>query len=349
MKILYALQGTGNGHLSRAKEIIPTLQRYGQVDILISGTQVDLTLPYEVKYRLKGMSFIFGKKGGVECWKTFKNANLSRFINEARTLPVKHYDLVLNDFEPVSSWACRLRGVPMIALSHQSAVLHSSAPKPVKYDYFGKAILKYYAPATVHFGFHFEKYAADIFTPIIRKEIRDLSPSKDGHYTVYLPAYGDDQIYRRLSRLADIEWEVYSKNTKRGYRRGNIYFSPIHGQQFINSMAASEGVLCGAGFETPAEALFLRKKLIVIPMKTQYEQACNAAALQNMGVPVLKHLNELRLSKIESWLNAKKGLEVNYLDETDKIVQQILNLHSSRSQNLEIISPLDLQQKIEMN
>ena len=39
MKILYAIQGTGNGHLSRARDIIPILQKKGDVDILVSGTQ----------------------------------------------------------------------------------------------------------------------------------------------------------------------------------------------------------------------------------------------------------------------------------------------------------------------
>jgi len=43
------------------------------------------------------------------------------------------------------------------------------------------------------------------------------------------------------------------------------------------------GVFCGAGFETPAEAMFLKKKLMVIPMKGQYEQQCNAAALEEIG------------------------------------------------------------------
>ncbi len=66
MKILYAIQGTGNGHLSRAREIIPILQRKGQLDLLISGTQADVELPYPVKYRFKGLCFIFGKKGGVD-------------------------------------------------------------------------------------------------------------------------------------------------------------------------------------------------------------------------------------------------------------------------------------------
>ena len=36
MKILYAIQSTGNGHLGRAMEILPTLKRNADVDILVS-------------------------------------------------------------------------------------------------------------------------------------------------------------------------------------------------------------------------------------------------------------------------------------------------------------------------
>ncbi|MBN2813127.1 MAG: hypothetical protein JXQ80_03560, partial [Bacteroidales bacterium] len=66
MKILYAVQGTGNGHLSRAMEVIPLLQKRCETDILVSGYQTNLDLPFEVKYRLNGLSFIFGKKGGID-------------------------------------------------------------------------------------------------------------------------------------------------------------------------------------------------------------------------------------------------------------------------------------------
>ena len=63
MKILFAIQGTGNGHLSRARDIYPELAKYGDVDVLISGIQADVAVPFPVKYKLYGMSFIFGKKG----------------------------------------------------------------------------------------------------------------------------------------------------------------------------------------------------------------------------------------------------------------------------------------------
>ena len=70
MKILYAIQGTGNGHISRAREIVPLLQAYGDLDILISGTQADVKLTQAIKYQLHGFSFVFGKNGGVNHFKT---------------------------------------------------------------------------------------------------------------------------------------------------------------------------------------------------------------------------------------------------------------------------------------
>ena len=45
MKILYAIQGTGNGHISRARDIIPVLMQMGELDILISGTEAEVELP----------------------------------------------------------------------------------------------------------------------------------------------------------------------------------------------------------------------------------------------------------------------------------------------------------------
>ena len=71
MKILYAIQGTGNGHLSRSMDIVPLLQQMAEVDVLVSGTQGDLALPFPVKYKFNGFGFIFGKSGGVDLWKSF--------------------------------------------------------------------------------------------------------------------------------------------------------------------------------------------------------------------------------------------------------------------------------------
>ena len=60
MRILYAVQKTGNGHLARAQEIIPILRIYGEVDILTSGSQSQINLGFPVTYDFKGISLFYG-------------------------------------------------------------------------------------------------------------------------------------------------------------------------------------------------------------------------------------------------------------------------------------------------
>ena len=98
---------------------------------------------------------------------------------------------------------------------------------------------------------------------------------------------------------------------------------------FIESFMTCEGVLCGAGFETPAEALFLQKKLMVIPMKGQYEQQCNAAALSAMGVTVIKSLKLKHVNKIEEWTHQKNTIKVNYPDITEQIIGEVFKQYKS--------------------
>ena len=269
MKILYAIQGTGNGHLSRAREIIPLLQNKCETDILVSGYQADVELPFNVKYRLHGLSFIFGKNGGIDIWKTYSKSNIRKLISEIRKLPVEDYDFVINDFEPVSAWACYFRNVPCIAFSHQSSLLNHNVPKPIHKDFIGKFLLKNYAPASIYFGLHFSRYAKNIYTPVIRKEIRDAENSDKGHYTVYLPAYSDQKLIEIFETIPDTKWQVFSKHTEKSYKIENIEINKIDNEKFIQSMTGCTGILCGAGFETPAEALYLGKNLLVVPMKNQ--------------------------------------------------------------------------------
>ncbi|HZI24919.1 MAG TPA: glycosyltransferase family protein, partial [Chryseolinea sp.] len=109
MKILYAIQGTGNGHLTRAEDVIPILAEYGELDLFVSGSQADVKLPYPVKYKSKGLSFFFGTSGGINFLKTFKQNSSREVYKEIKKFPIEKYDLVINDFEPISAWACRKR------------------------------------------------------------------------------------------------------------------------------------------------------------------------------------------------------------------------------------------------
>ncbi len=324
MKVLYAIQGTGNGHISRARDLVPLLKERVETDVLISGNQSDISTGFEENYRFRGMGFVFGKGGGVDFLSTFRKCLTRKFFNEIKELPVENYDLIINDFEPVSAWAARLKGIPCISLSHQYAVAHHNSPRPDKKDLMGKMVLAYYAPVQKGFGFHFQSYSPNIFTPVIRQEVRQLKIRNGEHFTVYLPAYDNERIIKVLSGFGNETWQVFSKHCTKTEKHKNITIQPIENKKFLQSMAGSRGVLCGAGFETPAEALFMGKSLLVIPMKNQYEQQCNAASLQNMGVKTMKSLKKKHSEVIEDWIHHALPIRFDYPDQSEEIISRIL-------------------------
>lgn len=325
MKILYAIQGTGNGHIARAEDVVPVLREYGDLHLFVSGAQADIKLPYPVKYRSKGLSFYFGKGGGVDLVKTFRKNSSKDVYREIKKFPVEKYDLIINDFEPITAWACRRKEVPCIGLSHQAALLSPKVPKPKKFDPVGEWLIHNYAPVDKAVGFHFDRYDDNIFTPVIRERIHHAVTSDKGHYTVYLPAYDDEKLVPLLLKTS-AKWHIFSKHAKKPYHVNKVSVYPVDNEAFTISLASSSGVLCGAGFETPAEALYLRKKLMVVPMKRQQEQHYNAAALRLMGVPVLKKFRKKNIDKIREWVETDKGISVSYGNITQQAVAQALKL-----------------------
>jgi uncharacterized protein (TIGR00661 family) len=329
VKILFAIQGTGNGHLARAEDIIPILQQYGDLDLFISGAQADIKLPYPVKYKSKGLSFYFGKSGGIDFLRTFKQNSSKEVYKEIKKFPVEKYDLVINDFEPISAWACRKRDIPCVGLSHQSALLSSKVPTPKKMDPVGEWVLHNYAPVEKYVSFHFERYDKNIYTPVIRSAVRECKNIEKEHYTVYLPSYDDKKLVPLLAKIPKIKWHIFSKHAKKPYHIGKLSVYPVNKDEFAESMTSAKGVLCGAGFETPAEALYLGKKLMVVPMKSQLEQHYNAASLRQLGVPVLKKMRKRNLEKIVEWIETDKRVTVQYDNITAEAVERAVKLGKS--------------------
>lgn len=326
---MYAIQGTGNGHLARAEDVIPVLQQYGDLELFVSGAQADIKLPYSVKYKSKGLSFFFGKSGGIDFLKTFRQNSSKDVYKEIKKFPIEKFDLVINDFEPISAWACRKRGVPCVGLSHQSALLSSKIPRPKKIDPVGEWIVHNYAPAQKYVSFHFEPYDTDMYTPVIRSAVRESNNVTKEHYTVYLPSYDDKKLVPILAAIPQVRWHIFSKHARKAYHIGRLSVYPVNKDDFAVSMTSAKGVLCGAGFETPAEALYLGKKLMVVPMKAQLEQHYNAASLKQLGVPVLKKMKKKNLDKIIDWIETDSKVSVDYKNITGEAVERAVSLGKS--------------------
>lgn len=326
MKIFYAVQATGNGHISRAMELLPYLQQYGSVDIFLSGDNSHLALNAPVKYRSKGISLFYNCNGGLDYWHMIKGLHPLRIREEIRDLPVEKYDLVLNDFDYITSAACARKKIPSIHFGHQASFLSPLTPRPAKKQLTGEWLLKHYIKATHHIGLHFKSYDDFIFPAIVKKEILEAEPIDKNHITVYLPSYCEPQLQEAFFALPCFQFHVFSKETKSIKAVNNIIFLPVDKLLFNQSLISCTGIITGGGFETPAEALHLGKKIMTIPIRGQYEQQCNAAAMASMGVYHLTKIDETFTTAFYKWMEAPSPSAVNYANVIPRCLEQIFLL-----------------------
>jgi uncharacterized protein (TIGR00661 family) len=333
MKILYAVQATGNGHISRAMELVPYLQYYGKVDIFLSGDNSSLEYNAPIKFRSKGLSLYYNCKGGIDFWRTAKAFQLSRIRKEIRDLPVEKYDLIINDFEYITAAACAQKKIYSVNFGHQASFQSPHVPRPPKKSMAGEWILKNYAKASRYVGLHFRQYDQFIFPPVIKREVREADPTDKKYITVYLPSYCEQELKRWFGPIRDLQFEIFSKETKMAYRHNNIHFMPVDKTGFNRSLIHCSGIITSAGFETPAEALYLEKKLMCIPIKSQYEQLCNAAALMQMGIFCLSRPGDHFKEQLTRWINAPNPVKVDYTNTTDRCLEYLFKQEYNTREN----------------
>ncbi len=330
MKILYAVQATGNGHISRAIQLIPYLKQLGELDIFLSGSNSSLNIEYPIKFKSNGLSLYFDECGDLNILKSVRKSQYIRVYKEALALPVENYDLIINDFEHITAKACALKNVPSIQFGHQASFMSNKTPRPSRKSKIGEYVLANFAPASDYLGLHFDKYDDFISTPIIKERIINATPRDKGHITVYLPAFLRQCIKDTLQSLTDLQFHWFLDGIKEIKREGNIKYFPIDNHLFSLSMKDCHGIITGGGFETPSEALYLEKKLMVIPIRNHYEQQCNAAALKQMGIYVVENLYINNFSNhIRQWINEVKPEVTIVPNNIRSTLNKLLAIHKN--------------------
>lgn len=331
MKIFYAAQATGNGHVSRATQLYPYLKKYGEVDFFVSGNNCNLDFNFPVKFRSKGCSLHYSKCGGLNYLSIAKNIRPLAMYKDAAALPLEQYDIIINDFDFVTSLACKLKKLPSVQLGHQASFQSEHTPRPDKKSIVGETILKHYAHATRHIGFHFQNYDSFVLPPVIKEAFVKANPTNQGHITVYLPSFQEHCLLKAFKELKELHFHWFLSGTQEITQKDNITFYPVNQELFNNSLIHCHGLITGGGFETPAEALYMGKRLMSIPIRNHYEQQCNAAALRKMGVVVLHDIDDSFAEQILSWLK-KPTLEANVkANNIDDTLRLLIDTYPSRA------------------
>ncbi|MCG3729902.1 MJ1255/VC2487 family glycosyltransferase [Vibrio cincinnatiensis] len=323
MRILYGVQGTGNGHITRARAMSQAFtQRNVSVDFLFSGRERADYFSMECFgdfHTRRGLSFVT-ERGHVDYLKTAMQTNLWTFFQEVKRCDLSGYDLVINDFEPVSAWAAKFQSIPCISLSHQNAFRYSVPLKGA--TWLDQAILQHFAPADHHLALHWYHFNQSILPPIVHTPLSPIG-GHDSFILVYLPFEERHQVCELLSRFSHHQFVCYHPTILEESTVENIELKPLCHRSFQYHLHRCNGVIANGGFELPSEALSLGKKLLLKPLAGQFEQQSNVATLDLLGLA--NSMEFLDASAISQWLNESHAERVTYPDVASAVADWVIN------------------------
>ena len=318
MKILYGIQLTGNGHLTRSIELISQLKKRGfEVDILVSGNNYSVNIPFDVKYKFHGISIFYNKFGEVDWIKTLKKIKIYRFYKDTK-LDVSEYDLVISDFEPISCWAAKRYKVRSIGISNQYSIFSAKKTK-LKYRFLS-FFSKIFTPCKRYISLDYIQTKSGIsYQPIISSKFIEANPKNNKFFLIYLPSIKLTTILDSVMQYKYINWVIYSDEITNDMCVKNITVNKINREKFQNDLINCEGVITASGFSTTSEALILGKKLWSIPLKFHAEQQLNAISLKNLGV----FTEDLNQHNVYKWIFQYKKIDYTWSNPVDSIIDFI--------------------------
>ncbi len=302
-RIIYAVAGEGFGHSSRSHLIGQRLLEAGH-DCIFVGSQKSLV--YLKQYfgeRVKeifGLSFAF-IDGRIDKSETLKR-NLMKLPegNKINDELFKKYfepfkpDLVISDFEPFSAWWAWRKRVPFISIDHEHMLSHCRLEHQGR-NWFSRMTARvvtecHYVGAVAYIIVNFFDVPltvdnAVLAPPIIRPVVRSLKAKAGEHILIYSTTGEDEKQLREvLGKYGEQKFYIYGFKKDLEYK--NCIFKKRSTEGFLGDLAGAKGVIASAGFSLISECMYLKKKMLMLPLAGQYEQIINAHYIQKLGLGI---------------------------------------------------------------
>jgi uncharacterized protein (TIGR00661 family) len=304
MRILYGVPGEGMGHAIRSRVVLTELVKNHEVEVVSSGrAQEFLAKHFPEVHKIHGFHIAY-EENRVKKTKTF----FQNLVGGVESLPgqIAGYFKLIEDFSPevvisdFESWSYlfgKLHRLPVISIDNMQVINRCRHSKELIGDDEGtfrlvKGIVKAKVPGCFHY------LISTFFYPEVRKKRTTLAPPilrpeilaaraearRGDHLLVYQTAEGYGGLVDALKRLP-LECRVYGmrRGITEDQREDNLVYRPFSEAGFITDLATSRGVVAGGGFTLMGEAVYLRKPMLSIPIKGQFEQVLNARYLAHLG------------------------------------------------------------------
>ncbi len=315
MRILYGIQLNGNGHITRSLEIIRNLKNNEHiVDIIVSGKNFSLDIEYPVLKRFDGFSLFFNKKGKINWFNTILNSNIFKLIKDSK-FDCSEYDLVISDFEPITSISAIRHKKKSIGIANQYSIENKIFSKNILSELF----IKYFAKCKYQIPISY----SGSYLPVISEDILNGEVCDENYYLVYLPTH-DIETIKKTFENTNFIFKVYSKEVSEKFVWNNIEFNKPDKNKFQKDLLNCSGVITASGFSTTSECLVIGKKLWSIPLK-QIEQIKNARELNSIGVFTEKFSRK----NLMIWVRDYKKVDYNWKNPINKIIEEIKTIYEN--------------------
>jgi len=300
VRIVYGVQSTGRGHLSRLLGLKPLFDRDGhELLVIVSGFDEPPSYFFEALRdvrceRFRGLSTVENGSGGVAKAATMKAvarhlpALFESFHRAHGLISAFTPDLIVSDFEPITGSPFVVPGTFKVGIGNEAILSHGAAVRPPKarMDRFNVNIVRklFTSGVDVLLGCHFYPLDDECLPPILRPEAFRVTVGDRGHLIVYHAYRGLlDPVLEYARRHPERPIVVYGEPLPSSGVPENVRHE-TDGARFIEDLATCEAYVGTAGFQSICEAFFFGKKIVVQPIAGHYEQLWNAAQIERHGM-----------------------------------------------------------------
>jgi uncharacterized protein (TIGR00661 family) len=317
-KFIFLVQGEGRGHMTQAIALSGMLRKNGHaIAAVFIGVSARREIPDYFLQQigcavtpLPSPNFVLDKNN--KSLRLFASvfSNILKIRTCLRSLRTLHQmvqstqpDILVNFYDMLGGIYFLLYRPPVahVPVGHQFLAGHPSFPyasgRPMEKWLFKLNNRMMSISARKKIALSFTPYTPTetrdlvVVPPLMRDEVTKMAPADNGFILVYMvnDGYGEEIMrWHESNRSVALHCFWDRKGTPDELRvHENLTFHKISGAKFMEMMAGCSGYATTAGFESICEAMFLGKPILMIPVQSQYEQACNALDAEHAGAGII--------------------------------------------------------------
>jgi len=343
VRILYGLCSVGIGHAIRAKTILKHLKKKNEIMTITSHRAYDiLSKESDNVYNIEGLEVLYHNNKALTLKTILKNIgkfsvnNYQKLKGVGKKIDDFKPQVVISDWESVSSFTARARKILLISLDNQAYLKYGKYKKPfmlylqyLKARFFLKTLVREADHSIVMLwpGMELKKKEGLYgVSPIIRDEIKEARKKKGDHILVYDSTRNHEKL---MGVLREIKMKFIVYGYDRVAKEGNIQFKGFDDtKEFVKDLTSCKAVITNAGFTLISECLYLEKPLLCIPIRKHFEQILNARYVKKYGYGEMNYRLSVKnvrnfIKNLKNYNYKKPDFKEDLLETLDKILKSV--------------------------